>query len=43
MEAPLLVAERGGLGLRFLQLPYPLVLFLLQGGLLLGPGLGPGG
>ena len=40
MEAPRLVAERGGLGFRLLQLPRPLVLFLLQGGLLLGLGLG---
>ena len=40
MEAPFLVAERDGLGFRLLQLPHPLVLFLLQGGLLLGLGLG---
>ena len=30
----------GGLGFRLLQLPHPQVLFLLQGSLLLGPGLG---
>ena len=29
-----------GLGHRLLQLPHPLVLLLLHGGLLLGPGLG---
>ena len=29
----------GGLGFRLLQLPHPQVLFRLQGGLLMGPGL----
>ena len=43
-EGPVLFLEGescgGGLGFWLLQLSHPLVLFLLQGGLLLGPGLG---